>query len=85
MKRLSFVDEIVPYATEQDLEDILNPLRVMFVLLETNEKNNSLVEITVKQGIAFFISIPVTIGSLWLRKEWQKRDKRICSRRCKKS
>jgi glycerol-3-phosphate cytidylyltransferase len=50
LKESKYVDEIVPYVSEQDLEDILRSFKLMFELLEMNTRKKTLqVECIVKK------------------------------------
>ena len=47
LKGSKHVDEIVPYVSEQDLEDILRSFKLMFELLEMSTKKKTLQEETI--------------------------------------
>lgn len=72
LKGCRFVDEIVPYATEQDLEDILRSFKIDVRILgdEYREKNFTGRSYCEEKGIAFYFNVrDHRFSSSSLRKE----------------
>lgn len=77
LKGCKFVDEIVPYATEQDLEDILHSFKIDIRIVgdEYSEKDFTGRKYCEEKGIAFFFNTrDHRFSSSSLRREVYKKE-----------